>query len=507
MIKKIQIIIITVFWVLGTTIIASLGILNIKNLEKIKELSSKQITGITETTKIEENENNLELNENNLNFKNNVTEKIENTKLLTISAIGIYTLISILIGTLEYKKNNIIISNLVKEFGKEYDEKKAKNNYLIEKEKNKNSNELVDAFKLISTEINDELAKVKEEKRQIENILLHMSDGVIAFNLEGEIIYINPAASNLLSLNAEDNNFEKIFKKLDIEANLEKLIYLDEFTSFEQKINLDNKYFMVSFKPFKDINDKKAGIIVLVQDITEHVKLDNMRKEFVADVSHELKTPITSIMGYADTLLEGEYDKEVQEKFLNVIATEARRMAKLVTDLLTLSKHDSNKIKDEKQEFDLGDLVKKCQEKLQIEIEKKHHNVECFVTANVPPVVADKYGIERVILNILSNSIKYTEPNGNIKIYVGFVYNDAYIKIIDNGIGIPEEDLSRIFERFYRVDKARTRQMGGTGLGLSIAKEILDRNKGSIDIKSEVGKGTEVVIRIQANKQNNLEKE
>ena len=232
-----------------------------------------------------------------------------------------------------------------------------------------------------------------------------------------------------------------------------------------------------------------------------------MRKEFVADVSHELKTPITSIMGYADTLLEGEYDKEVQEKFLNVIATEARRMAKLVTDLLTLSKHDSNKIKDEKQEFDLGELVKKCQEKLQIEIEKKHHNVECFVTANVPPVVADKYGIERVILNILSNSIKYTEPNGNIKIYVGFVYNDAYIKIIDNGIGIPEEDLSRIFERFYRVDKARTRQMGGTGLGLSIAKEILDRNNGSIDIKSEVGKGTEVVIRIAVNKQNNLEKE
>ena len=130
-----------------------------------------------------------------------------------------------------------------------------------------------------------------------------------------------------------------------------------------------------------------------------------------------------------------------------------------------------------------------------------------MILYNPFPIVADKYGIERVVLNILSNSIKYTEPNGNIKIYVGFVYNDAYIKIIDNGIGIPEEDLSRIFERFYRVDKARARQMGGTGLGLSIAKEILDRNKGSIDIKSEVGKGTEVVIRIQANKQNNLEKE
>ena len=114
----------------------------------------------------------------------------------------------------------------------------------------------------------------------------------------------------------------------------------------------------------------------------------------------------------------------------------------------------------------------------------------------MPLVYADKDDIERVVLNIMTNSIKYTQDGGEIKVYVGFVYNDAYIKIIDDGIGIPEEDLSRIFERFYRVDKARTREMGGTGLGLSIAKEILDKNGGSIDIKSKVGEGTEVVIRV-----------
>ena len=145
----------------------------------------------------------------------------------------------------------------------------------------------------------------------------------------------------------------------------------------------------------------------------------------------------------------------------------------------------------------------KEQEKLRIEIEKKKQNVECYVTADVPPIKADKAGIERVILNVLSNAIKYTEEHGSIKIYVGFVYNDAYIKIIDNGIGIPKEDLGRIFERFYRVDKARTREMGGTGLGLSIAKEIIEQNNGSIDIKSEYGKGTEVVIRIPAMKKQN----
>ena len=345
-------------------------------------------------------------------------------------------------------------------------------------------------------ELRDKLNEVSSRKNQIETILLHMTDGIIAFNREGEIILINPAAKKFLSISPEDNTFDDIFGKFKLDINMEKVIYLEPWTSTEQKIQVDDRYSKVFFAPFKDEDDRPAGVIAVIQDITEHVKLDNMQKELVADVSHELKTPITSIMGYADTLLEGGYDEETQTKFLNVIASESRRMARLVTDLLTLSRYDSNKKKTQKESFDLGELVKRCQEKLAIEIKKKEHKVNCFVTADVPLVYADKYDIERVVLNILSNSIKYTPDNGEIKIYVGFVYNDAYIKIFDNGIGIPEDDLSRIFERFYRVDKARTRDMGGTGLGLSIAKEILDKNGGSIDIKSKVGEVTEVVIRI-----------
>ena len=345
-------------------------------------------------------------------------------------------------------------------------------------------------------ELKDKLNEVSSRKNQIETILLHMTDGIIAFNIKGEIILINPAAKKFLSISPEDNTFDDIFGKFKLDINTEKVIYLDSWTSTEQRIQVDDQYVKVLFAPFKNEEERPDGLIAVIQDITEHVKLDNMQKELVADVSHELKTPITSIMGYADTLLEGGYDEETQTKFLNVIASESRRMARLVTDLLTLSRYDSNKKKTRKETFDLGDLVKRCQEKLAIEIKKKGHKVTSFVTADVPPVYADKDDIERVVLNILTNSIKYTPDNGEIKIYVGFVYNDAYIKIFDNGIGIPEDDLSRIFERFYRVDKARTREMGGTGLGLSIAKEILDKNGGSIDIKSEVGKGTEVVIRI-----------
>lgn len=345
-------------------------------------------------------------------------------------------------------------------------------------------------------ELRDKLNEVSSRKNQIETILLHMTDGIIAFNMKGEIILINPAAKKFLSISPEDNTFEDIFGKFKLDINMEKVIYLETWTSTEQRIQVDDGYVKVLFAPFKNEDDLPDGVIAVIQDITEHVKLDNMQKELVADVSHELKTPITSIMGYADTLLEGGYDEATQSKFLNVIASESRRMARLVTDLLTLSRYDSNKKKTQKESFDLGELVKRCQEKLAIEIKKKGHKVNCFVTADVPLVYADKDDVERVVLNILTNSIKYTPDNGEIKIYVGFVYNDAYIKIFDNGIGIPEDNLSRIFERFYRVDKARTREMGGTGLGLSIAKEILDKNGGSIDIKSKVGEGTEVVIRI-----------
>ena len=349
-------------------------------------------------------------------------------------------------------------------------------------------------------EAEEKLRDVSTQKKQIETMLLHMTDGILAFDMEGKISLINPAATRLLRIMPEDDNFNKIFSKYNMDVNLEKVIYLENWTSTAQRVTIGDNYIYMFFAPLRNEDETANGVLVVIQDITEHVRLDNMRKEFVANVSHELKTPITSIMGYADTLLEGEYDKETQDKFLNVISTEARRMAKLVTDLLTLSKYDNDEIRTKKVEFDLGDLVKKCQEKLQIEIDKKQHQAECFVTANVPLVYADKDGVERVVLNILSNSIKYTPENGIIKMYVGYVYNDAYIKIIDNGLGIPEDDLDRIYDRFYRVDKSRTREMGGTGLGLSIAKEILDKNNGSIDIKSKKDEGTEVVIRIPTKK-------
>ena len=417
MLKNIQSKIILIFFIIGILVIGGFGWYFINSLNTINnQITSNQVSQIGQVT-------------------NQISQLTSETKIMLIISCVVFFIIGITISI--YLSRFVIypINKLIKA-----------SNKISEEDIKKGKRSKKDTLGLMTTELKDKLSEVSTQKNQIETILLHMTDGIIAFNRQGEIILINPAAKKLLSIGPEDNNFEDIFKKFNLNINMEKIIYLENWTSTEQRIPVEDKYAKVIFAPFKNENERPDGVIAVIQDITEHVKLDNMQKELVADVSHELKTPITSIMGYADTLLEGEYDKETQEKFLNVIATEARRMAKLVTDLLTLSRYDNNKKITQKETFDLGDLVKKCQDKLAIEAKKKNHNVNCFVTADVPPVYADKYDIERVVLNILSNSIKYTKEGGEIKIYVGFVYNDAYIKVFDNGIGIPEEDLSRIFE-------------------------------------------------------------
>ena len=470
MTKNIQFRILLIFLIIGIAFIVGISCYSISILENLKNM------------------------QNQVELQQNLTNQIENLKSISAVSLGTFFIIILIMGIFISKSITKPITKLIKSVEKIT----AGEDVKLESENGTDTQigELVNAFTLMTNELKQNINEIERQKKQIETILLHMTDGVIAFNMEGKIIHINTAAMNLLKLEQKDNSFEKIFNKLKLNINLEKIIYLENWTSSEHRLTIEDKCVNLFFVPFQDENNRQAGLIVVIQDITEHVKLDNMRKEFVADVSHELKTPITSIMGYADTLLEGEHDKDTQQKFLGVISSEARRMARLVTDLLVLSRYDNKKVTKEESVFDLGELTKNCIDRLRFEVEKKNHNVECFVTANVPPVNADKYGIERVILNIISNAIKYTPENGVIKVYVGFVYNDAYIKVIDNGIGIPEADLSRIFERFYRVDKARSRELGGTGLGLPIAKEIIEQNNGSIDIKSEAGKGTEVVIRI-----------
>ena len=373
MIKSTQIKIILIIVLLAVIMFGSFGIFAIVRLENLQALIAE---------------------------KDILVQEIANLKIVLAILVVAFSLISLV--TIWFTKK-IVDKPILKliQSAKQIDQtftENAKNDI----------DELTNAFDAVNSGLKENFNEVIRQKKQMETILRYMNDGIVAFNMKGKIIHINPAAKNLLNITEKEKTFEEIFNKLDEEINMEKLIYLDDWTSTEKIVNIGDKYLKLFFAPYKDENERPSGIIVLVQDITEHVKLDNMRKEFIADVSHELKTPLTSIMGYAETLSEMDYDKGIQDKFLNVITTEAVRMTKLVNDLLTLSKHDDANTKWEKTEFDLGELVKKCQEYLQIEMDKKKQKVECFVTANVPHVYADKDGIERVVLNILSNSVKYT---------------------------------------------------------------------------------------------------
>ncbi len=365
---------------------------------------------------------------------------------------------------------------------------------------------LVNALSTMNSNLKENLSEVTRQKKQIEIILQSITDGIIAFNMKGKVIHMNNTAKQLLNVK-ENQTFKSIFDKYDIDYDIEKLVFLEDLTSSEVAITAGDRNINLFFESFKDENELPAGLIVVLQDITESVKLDKSRKEFMANVSHELKTPLTVISGGAECLLESEVDEKTERKFLTNIQQSATRMWDLVQDLIDLSRYETKDATVNFEEFDVTELTKEVFEELRIVMEKRNVTGECLVTSTVPNVYAEKKGIRRVITNILSNAIKYNKEGGKVTVYLGSVYNDVYIKVIDTGIGISQEDLSRIFDRFYIVDKSRAKksqegaQIGsGTGLGLSIVQEILNQNNGKIDIKSELGKGTEVVIRIPKKK-------
>lgn len=356
---------------------------------------------------------------------------------------------------------------------------------------------LTRTFNYMAEELKKTLNEISKEKNKIETILNYMTDGVIAFNIDGEVVHANPASKLMLGVNEFDMNFNEFSERYNLEITIEEMLYLEIFSTKEAILSFDDKYIQIYFALSTSGQKKAEGIIAVLHDITVQQKLDNMRREFVANVSHELRTPLTSIKSYSETLMDGALeDTETAYKFLNVINSEADRMTRLVKDLLQLSRLENEQMQWNMQVLDFYSIVKSSIEKVELSAKEKSQVLECFSIGDKQQVLADKDRLEQVLLNVLTNAIKYTPEGGKITVYVGRMYSDAYVKVVDSGIGIPEEDIKRVFERFYRVDKARSREMGGTGLGLSIAKEIIEAHKGSISIASQLGKGTEVTVRL-----------
>lgn len=358
---------------------------------------------------------------------------------------------------------------------------------------------LASRFNYMGSKLKTTLNEISQEKGKLEALLQNMSDGVIAFDENGGLIHANPSGQEFLSISGETLKFNEIFSNLGLNISFDDIMKANKGISLSQKFELKDKYLNLLFARVFGDNNSITGIIVVIQDVTEQENLENMRKEFVANVSHELKTPITSIQGYSETLLESgdDIDKETSHKFLEVINKEAERMSRLVSDLLKLSKMDFQSSAINRMSFNAVKLAANCIDKIFIEADKKKQELVLFNDSDVIYAYANEVDIEQVLLNIISNAIKYTPESGKIAVKVEQIGDNVEILVKDNGIGIPKEDLPRIFERFYRVDKARSREMGGTGLGLSIAKTMVEANGGTIKIDSDIGKGTEVRIRLR----------
>ena len=364
-------------------------------------------------------------------------------------------------------------------------------NQLVEIRSEDEIGTLSQTFNFLVNELKNSMSEISREKSKLEAIINYMEDGLIAINSEGRIIHSNPKALKMLSDGEQLDD--------DIIGDLMSIYNSGRVDSGigSKNINTKGLILKVNFAPFIDEDSSRAGIVFVLQDITEAQKLEIMRREFVANVSHELKTPITSIKSYTETILDGRVDDlEMQRVFLEVVNTEADRMSRLVSDLLELSNFDSKSIKMQKEWYNVVDLLNSCILKIKVTADQKKQRITKHFPENEMKAFLDKDKIEQVILNILTNAIKYSIAEGTIDIELRQGATEALfdIVVIDSGIGIPEEDLDRIFERFYRVDKARSRSHGGTGLGLSIAREIIEEHNGTIKIESEINVGTKVTI-------------
>jgi len=323
-----------------------------------------------------------------------------------------------------------------------------------------------------------------------------MTDGVLAYDAEGRISHANNAARSLLSFhNLEELSITGMLSRLGFDSEEAKV-----FTSenvIEATLSASDRYIFATCTPY--LNNKKEvdGFVIVLQDVTKLTRLDNMRREFVANVSHELRTPLSSIRSYTETLINGALENsETAESFLRVIDSEAKRMSVLVTDLLELSRLDDDNPADmEFEAIDLVGLTKMAIKQVEVVASEKNQKIIFNEPTNPYFVEAAPSRMNQVLVNILANSLKYSPQETNIEVNIEEDDKHYHLKIKDYGMGMSKEDLPRIFERFYRVDKARSRAMGGTGLGLAIAKEIMEAHGGGISAESELGKGTTMVLK------------
>lgn len=358
--------------------------------------------------------------------------------------------------------------------------------------------ELSQSFNYMAKRLKENVEEITNEKNRMQAILTSMADGVIAIDKEGKVILINPSVEYLFGIKAVEakgRHIIEVVRNYDLEGIINQA-RLQE-TSVSKEIEIISpvpKIFKVRVSPFYTIDFMNIGTVVILRDVTDLRKLEQMRTEFVTNVSHELRTPLTSIKGFVETLLDGAVEeKNTAVRFLTIISDETDRLNRLIGDILSLAKIEAKPMEFTKTRLRIDKVINNVVSMLFPQANSKKLTLTTEIS-QLPEILANEDIMRQLLINLIDNAIKYTPPNGKVTVEALGVNGGVEIKIRDTGLGIPEESLPRLFERFYRVDKARSRELGGTGLGLAIVKHIIESNSGTVNVKSKVGKGTEFIV-------------
>ncbi len=347
----------------------------------------------------------------------------------------------------------------------------------------------------LAEELKKRFDQVTRDKSELETILASMVEGVIVIDNDEQIMLLSEPAHKMLDLRAADiigRPYWEVIRNENVNRCLREAFEKGEAIRSELSVlSEDESFFNLQVSPVVQQDGRMNGLIAVFHNITELKKMEKMRREFIANVSHELKTPLTSIKGFAETLQEGAvHEEESAHRFLDIICRQCSRLENLVNDILSLSQIESNGLSLHVQEVSLNKTINSVVTLYDEKIRDKGHRIEKRLNNDLPLIRADQQMVEQVIANLLENAIKFTPDNGRITIRTEESATHVRLDVSDTGIGVPPEHLPRLFERFYRVDKARSRDLGGTGLGLAIVKHIVQAHSGKVEVHSEVNKGT-----------------
>lgn len=365
--------------------------------------------------------------------------------------------------------------------------------------------QLAGTFNEMAEELEKSVADLKDKNIKFDSIMNSMTNGFIAIDRRQKIILINEIACRFLGIEYEEGIIGKTLIDVIRTHKINKLLTetADSNKSSVQEISIslsDEKIYRIYANPIKSLEpqENNSGAIISIMDITNIKKLEQIRTDFVSNVTHELKTPLTSIRGFVETLRGGAInDSEVADKFLEIIDIEAERLYMLINDILQLSEIETRQKDSNIAKHDLGGIIEDVFSILQGAADKKNISLAFQADGN-PLITANRDRIKQMLINLVDNAIKYNVDSGSVHVKAWKSEGRILISVKDTGIGIARQHLSRIFERFYRVDKGRSRSMGGTGLGLSIVKHIVNLYNGDIKVESEPGKGTEFLIQLPA---------